>query len=265
MAALTPCDVTPCDVTALLQLAYLEDLDVSGHQTLGHKVEASEGELMYGELLTSGVTKALERLGAKQSSGKETLLELGSGTGKVALQAFLECPGLRRVVGVELSRARHDVAVTALSRLADQQPGFTLSHPGPDRSALQDTGGRMIELQCGDLTATDAALVREARFLLLQVVLPEHVQTAAQRMQLHVVDGCRALMLKDLSRTWALEEPCPWHPVGSASVDYFATSWSPVSGHRLHLYEADSSRAASITLGSALETMEADLTEGHAL
>lgn len=257
---------TPPDVLALLRLAFLDDLGVSGHQTVGHQVDASAGELMYGELLPAGVSKALERMGATEAAGDQTtLLELGSGTGKVALQAFLECPGLRRIVGVELSQARHAAAVVAVSRLAEQRPSFSLAHDAQEgRSILRDADGRVLELWCDDLTAMPAPLVQVASYLLLQVVLPERVQEAAQRVLLHAPDGCKALLLKDLTRAWALEQPCPWHPIG-ASADCFATSWAPVHGHRLHLYEADRGRPASITLGSALAALQDDAEEGHAL
>ncbi len=50
------------------------------------------------------------------------LVDLGMGTGKVALQAFLQFGNLNRVVGVELSASRYAVGERALFRLVELLP-----------------------------------------------------------------------------------------------------------------------------------------------
>ena len=253
-------------VETLLKRAYKDDFGAHGHETLGHKADASAGHLMYGELLPGGVSKALHRLGAKSlaSDAGATLLELGSGTGKVALQAFLECPGVSRVVGVEISRGRHETALAAVSRLSEQ-PGFSVSHAADGSVVLRDAVGRSLELQLGDLTATPASLVRDAAFVLLQVVLPEQVATSTQRLLLSASEGCVAMLLQDLTRSWAIAEACPFQPLQGADGDRFATSWSPVAGHRLHVYRVDRSVPATITQETAWRLTQDDRTEGHEL
>merc|ERR1719454_163479 len=71
--------------------------------------KARGSSLLYGELLPQAVSKALspERMGAGLSSGSARILELGMGSGKVALQAFAECPSVRSVIGVEIVHSRY--------------------------------------------------------------------------------------------------------------------------------------------------------------
>lgn len=54
--------------------------------------------------------QVLQALGSGQGSG---FLDVGSGVGKLVVQAWLEVPGLARSAGIELSRTRHAKAVEA--------------------------------------------------------------------------------------------------------------------------------------------------------
>lgn len=62
--------------------------------------------LLYGELLPRGANKAF---GAKRLEvyNASSLYDLGMGTGKVVIQAFLQFKNLTRVVGLELSQGRY--------------------------------------------------------------------------------------------------------------------------------------------------------------
>lgn len=123
--------MTPDHVLDVLCKAYGEEaVAQEGYHTDGHHVLKeedvacafkAESTLLYGELLPSGCSEAWQALsllghgnddGPGEGDGKKTtapgkkLFELGMGTGKVALQAFLECPSLQSVVGVELAPSR---------------------------------------------------------------------------------------------------------------------------------------------------------------
>lgn len=67
-----------------------------------------KGSLLYGELLPRGVNKAMgpKHLNAAKAS---TIYDLGMGTGKVAMQVFLQFPNLSRVYGIELSQGRFEL------------------------------------------------------------------------------------------------------------------------------------------------------------
>jgi len=101
-----------------------------GHRTVGHAcvsraelraAAALHADLLYGEVLPVGATKLFdsEHLHLRAAS---TLCDLGSGLGKLALQAFLQFPNLRRVFGCELSSsrfARSSAAVAQLKQLKE--------------------------------------------------------------------------------------------------------------------------------------------------
>jgi hypothetical protein len=118
----------------------------TGRNTVGHQcILSSEQEacnakktglLTYGELLPDGVSKLFdaEHLDVFNAT---TLLDLGMGTGKVLMQAFLAAPNdtptLRTLIGVELAESRFAFAEAAAHCLVEQEPNLyhiTASEPG---------------------------------------------------------------------------------------------------------------------------------------
>jgi hypothetical protein len=118
----------------------------TGRNTLGHQCVSSTeqaacnakktGLLTYGELLPDGVRKLFdaEHLDVGNTT---TLLDLGMGTGKVLMQAFLaaprDTPHVRTLVGVELAKSRYALAEAAARCLVEQHPCLyrtTASEPG---------------------------------------------------------------------------------------------------------------------------------------
>jgi hypothetical protein len=73
-------------------------------------------DLLYGELLPVGATKLFddEHLAL---AGARSLCDLGSGLGKLAVQAFLQYPNLTRVFGCELSASRFKKSKDAVVQL----------------------------------------------------------------------------------------------------------------------------------------------------
>jgi ribosomal protein L12E/L44/L45/RPP1/RPP2 len=106
--------------------------DEYGHRTLGHACISRDdlaaaallhADLLYGEVLPVGATKLFDsaHLNCREAT---TLCDLGSGLGKLAIQAFLQFPNLRRVVGCELSTSRFAKSVQALRRLKSLKETF---------------------------------------------------------------------------------------------------------------------------------------------
>jgi hypothetical protein len=94
---------------------YGNSLQETGHLTRGHvsltesdRVNAMsvKSSLLYGELLPRGANKALggRRLEAYRA---QSLFDLGMGTGKIVIQAFLQYRNLKYCFGVELSQGRY--------------------------------------------------------------------------------------------------------------------------------------------------------------
>ena len=79
-------------------------------------VRASRGSPTYGELTPSAVKKLVDYLGLNQ---RDSFYDLGSGTGKVVLQAAMMVP-LRRSIGIELAPSRCKDARSILRRARKQ-------------------------------------------------------------------------------------------------------------------------------------------------
>ncbi|CAN0342320.1 unnamed protein product, partial [Phaeothamnion confervicola] len=103
-----------CAAQSMLHLVFGSRIQETGHKTVGHlcvtesdrsAAREARGSLLYGELLPRGVNKAMgpRHLNA---SAVRSVFDLGMGTGKVAMQVFLQFPNLRRVYGIELSQVR---------------------------------------------------------------------------------------------------------------------------------------------------------------
>lgn len=101
---------------------YGSNIQETGHLTQGHlclsnkdeeNAKISASSLLYGELLPRGLNKAMQknRLYFSQSS---VVFELGMGTGKIAIQSFLQYLNLKYVFGIELSKNRYEIAEIAL-------------------------------------------------------------------------------------------------------------------------------------------------------
>eukprot|EP01083_Nonionella_stella_P097082 272908_1 len=100
-----------------LELATVSD----GHRYIKEKdrndAQQKEAKLTYGETLPCGVLKILDNLNASQ---KSSFHDLGMGTGKMVLQAYLAYPNLKRCVGVEIAQPRHKYAETHLQQLIEK-------------------------------------------------------------------------------------------------------------------------------------------------
>eukprot|EP00746_Dinoflagellata_sp_MGD_P023663 gnl/MRDRNA2_/MRDRNA2_155484_c0_seq1.p1 gnl/MRDRNA2_/MRDRNA2_155484_c0~~gnl/MRDRNA2_/MRDRNA2_155484_c0_seq1.p1 ORF type:complete len:328 (-),score=44.59 gnl/MRDRNA2_/MRDRNA2_155484_c0_seq1:304-1197(-) len=203
-------------------------------------------------LLTIGVSKALgSSMLAVQQRGCKVLLELGMGTGRVALQSFLECSCLEKVVGVEIQGGRFAAAEKAIGRLAKANPArfyvecSSASH-GFQSIVLYD-GKRRLEMWCRDVLTIPAEEIRAADAIVAQMS-PESSRKHCDMQALlnNAKDGCRLLSGKDLSTVWQLDAACCWHvcqPENKETVE--DRPWIP-GGYKTFLFEARSSMPPSI-------------------
>mmetsp|Transcript_90185 Transcript_90185/g.263731 ORF Transcript_90185/g.263731 Transcript_90185/m.263731 type:complete len:318 (-) Transcript_90185:72-1025(-) len=286
---------TPEDVVAALEMAY------EGRQVwIGEPLGATPTEdaqacaagtcLTYGEVHQDGLTKLLGPRGLDLSGRKcRCLLELGSGRGRLALQAFLQFPALRRVLGVELVGSRHRAAAGAARRLQEGFPGrFRLEvdsgEPAPEvdsgEPAPEVTGAdgdcgkerevrvlegegeslRSCEIRMADLAELPDEDLRSADAILLEVVMPPGPCVGAahsrlcSRLAALCQHGCVLAAYEDLHSLWrALPQgapECPFHKLELCDGG-FATSWSPV-GHHFHGFLCDRERPPSVAPGTWL-------------
>jgi len=264
---------TPPEVLAALTQAFGTDkVGETGYEIAAakccseaEKQEARErgSSLLYGELLPDGVSKALlpDRLGAALAGGgggNGLLLELGMGSGKVALQVFLQCRGVGRVLGIELVRSRFAMAEAALLRLMEAAPQTfrKLRHePGELLSLEEAASGRQVEFQCADFFALGLDLSERSDAIFFAVNVPCRLFPQLCQRLARAKEGCRLFTYHALDAIWWINEPCPFLQceVNVAESDTFATSWSP-QGYRFYVYVCDRSRAPQITAESRNET-----------
>ena len=238
----------------LLRSAYGEEDAVGtvGKDTYGHNcltsydvhaaLKAGGANLMYGELLPAGLDKMLDAqhlsvpLKAEASTGEvELVLELGMGTGKVAMQMWLE-RAVQVVIGVELAASRTVVGVEAMHTLC-AMPGdrFTLrsdnavgcigdgtaadtaddivaatSNPSTSpRSAVVEAGmngtERRLEFRTGDMFDPQVLApseVRAARAVIIQTCVPSTLFLKLARLLMQISPGCKVVLFDSVETIW---------------------------------------------------------------
>mmetsp|Transcript_22741 Transcript_22741/g.64443 ORF Transcript_22741/g.64443 Transcript_22741/m.64443 type:complete len:352 (-) Transcript_22741:66-1121(-) len=263
---------TPPEVLAGLQLAFGSDkVGETGYEIAAatctseaEKQEARErgSSLLYGELLPDGVSKALlpDWLGGAlvHRGGGGLVLELGMGSGKVALQIFLQCRSVAHVLGIELVPSRYAIAEAALLRLAGTHPQAfrTLqSEPGARLVLEECASGRKVEIRCADFFSLGLDLTERSDIIFFAVNVPcKLFPQLCQRLS-RAKEGCRLFTYHALDAIWWISEPCPFQhcEANVPESDTFSTSWSP-QGYRFFVYVCDRSRPPQITAESRNET-----------
>lgn len=221
---------------------------------------ARRASLLFGEILPAGVTKVLDddHLNARRAT---TLVDLGAGMGKLALQAFLEWPSLAIVYGIELCQSRHAEARTFLGDLAMTNPdAINLSHDADDAVQLDlhlpssderkenegdgsDETWRTLRLEHGDMFAPAAvARATAADIVVCQTDVPAGRRPDLVALLAALRPGTRFLLylaLPDLPGVLPAGANGLYCAAGAGfrqiapHDSHFATSWARAAGHRL--------------------------------
>lgn len=224
---------SPDGVLDIIKAAYETTEDIvgkQGYKTAGHlcvieeDVQAalkSGSNLQYGELLPPGMEKMLDpaHLDAAHAA---SLIELGMGTGKVAIQAFLQFPCLLSVIGIELARSRYLIGRQALQRLAEICPlQFSFVDDGPDmcriHTKIQDPS-RRLEFRAGDMLALPRQDISTADILIMETCVPPNIHLSICQEASLNMPVIKAVLLSDLTLTllWLVHQtqpypsPCHW-------------------------------------------------------
>jgi hypothetical protein len=181
-------------------------------------------------------------------------LELGMGTGKLALQVFVQVPSIERVVGVELAPSRYQMGAAALKRMVEL-PSTTYKLKESSGSVCiveEDETGRILEFRCGDMFAIHDDIAK-ADAIIMEVSFGEDLVLPTCQLMQELKDGCRLIIFYRLEEIWSAEEDCPCHAlIDTVSAwDWYATSWSPNHGHPFFSYVCDRSRPSRINAASA--------------
>lgn len=213
--------------------------------------------LLYGEMLPDGVTKALDvsRLGGSLQA-KSVVLELGMGSGTVAMQIFLQCP-VRKVLGVELVCSRYRIAEAAVEKLATGEPSVfrIVDHVPSERICLEEIStGRRLECRCADFFALGLDLVEQSDVIFFAVNIPCKLFPELCNRLARAKEGCRLFSYHRLESIWWTQGRCPFYQleVNVPETDTFSTSWSP-QGFRFFVYRCDRLRQPSLAVDSRNE------------
>jgi len=251
-----PSDIasTPLKVLSLLHKAYgVAQVGALDEKLKGFDLNAEddaadlEFDLTYGEMLPQGVSKVLGRL--VTSPTMQVMLDLGMGTGKLALQAFLEVPQLLQVIGVELTHARFEIAAKALRRLATRDPArFELLEDkgadGRSQSLRLLEGPRELTFRRGDIFKLSTGLITKADIIVMAVAFPPDMFCRVQQLLGISKHGCHLLTYEDFK----LGSSHKWHPPVARVFhrmkcnregDCYSVSWLPNPGHRFHLHKVE--------------------------
>ena len=225
-----------------------------GYRTDGHlcitdhdRVEAHNtgASLLYGEVLPRGCNKILdsEHLNAAEC---KSLYDLGMGTGKFALQAFVQFPNLDKVVGVELAQSRFVLGEkAALTLVAETRENgnseYRLVSRVPSKriviaQTMEDGRDRILEFRKGNLfAATDC---HDADIVIAQTNFPAETQVKLCRFLGCLKPGCRILTYLNLWQLWK-RSPMMFRQmdINRSHDDRFATSWSMHRGCHFYLWE----------------------------
>ena len=218
--------VSFCRAQSMLHEIYGGCVQATGYKTLGHSCVTDEdraaakgarSSLLYGELLPRGVNRSLGAL-ALNAADADVLFDLGMGTGKVAVQAFLQFPTLSRVYGVEISLGRYRVAERAALNLAGFWPNlFEVERHVPDSTItvraidpLRGNGGisrtprkineRRLELAVGDMLQTSD--VETADIVMLETEIPVSIFGGFVDLLERTKEGARLFTYLDLELVW---------------------------------------------------------------
>lgn len=198
------------------------------------------------------------------------LFDLGMGTGKIVVQAFLQFRNLQYVFGVELSSGRYKVAEECALKMVKllgednfsvvcvpgkklviaevlrgqpntSNPESTSTDPSPDLSSEKNIEGileirkeRILHLECGDMF--DITNIELADIVMLETDIPPEIQSQLCQLLGNMHEGARTLTYLDLRKLWGADMSFRQLDCNRYLSDRFPTSWSVQRGHHFFIW-----------------------------
>ena len=182
------------DSTSLLERAYNGVYSPQPDDADRQKAKIHKVSLVYGELTEAGVRKAFST-SYLNISRAHVLVDLGSGFGKLVIQAFLEHPQLTRVVGIEFSTVRAEAARLAMLQLGNAMQ--VAVHESEHLTQIELSNGRLLQMVHGDLHDY-GNIVSLADVVVLQTRFVEDRYPSARATLQKVKKGARLMSYKQL-------------------------------------------------------------------
>lgn len=211
---------------------------IDGYDTTGNDRESGDFEMdggfsptTYGELTPSGARHLARAMGIDQTdakSGPFVFMDLGSGLGKLVVQAYLEWPSVRRSVGIEIAAERAKSASQAwgslvLSGEAHQLRNELMGISGRPRSNVDED----VKLVEGDMLAAD---VGEATHIFLSSLCfgPQLMEQITEKLSKEAVKLQCLATLRALPRSNSV-----FRYTGAVFAEM---TWTGVEGTAIRLY-----------------------------
>ena len=203
----------------------------SWNQSDGFKISSAEELLVnegcseehlpstYGEITKLGARQLFSYMKVKEERDI-VFYDLGSGTGKLVVQAYAELPPLLRVVGVELAPARHATAVCAWNSMRD-----TI---GDIRTMGAPCTEAQVDFQQGDLFQADVSDATHV-YIASLCFTNDMMERVADKL------ASEALGLRCVATLKEFPKRFQWR-FGNAKVDYVEMSWTKPRGEGCLVY-----------------------------
>mmetsp|Transcript_9172 Transcript_9172/g.12190 ORF Transcript_9172/g.12190 Transcript_9172/m.12190 type:complete len:290 (-) Transcript_9172:209-1078(-) len=175
----------------------------------------------YGEVTALGARQLFDEMGmiVKGKNTQEfTFMDLGSGAGKLVVQASLEVPHLERAIGIELAPSRHQAALVAQSRLHENYS--SIIHSLSSSSCLELLEG---DLLMGDISEATHIYVSSLCFP------PETMQKLEYKLAREVASSRKLQCVATL-------KAFPGNLLGAPGVRYVEMSWTKPLGNPVYFY-----------------------------
>ncbi len=217
----------------------------TGHQTAGHLcikesdkkiADKKKASLLYGEIAPDGMRKLLDDNHACVKKATK-VFDLGMGVAKVALQALLENPNLQEVVGVELSESRYKIAETAVIKLVDICPTYTIVQYIQDKmlKIKNKVTGCTLTISCDDLF--NETRYTEAEIIIFDTDIPESEMARLGRHFSELKKGTKVISYNNFEKWDILFPYFRQMDVNKTDDDTFVTSWAYKNGHKFYVWE----------------------------
>jgi len=238
----------------------------TGHKTRGHvcltaddrdNVKNTKGSLLYGELLPRGANRAFDSQHLHCATAS-VLFDLGCGTGKIAVQAFLQYRNLEYVYGVEISAGRYSVAEEAIIHMVELlgEDDFIVevrrgqSIVIKERNLEDSSRCRMLKIECGNMM--DVTDISRADIVMLETDIPQELQSQLCALLHNMPEGSRTLTYLDMRKIWDQGAfPFKQHESNRSLTDRFPTSWSVQRGHHFYIWNKISRLSSGNTIRNA--------------
>eukprot|EP00948_MAST-09A_sp_MAST-9A-sp1_P002060 g2060.t1 len=229
---------------------YGQKVQELGYRTTGHicigEIDESlaiqnHSSLLYGEVLPIGLDTIMDKIHFDGPTCK-VFTDLGMGTGKLVIQAFIQFPTIQRAVGFEISQSRFAIAEEAVLRLVEYFGDYFYldkeKYIQGRTVVIKDRNGRSLEMYTTSMFLMCDISLYKSDVIILQTNIMPNSYYSLLRMITFFKRGAKILSYLNFENVWNFEMfPLEQYPINLAMSDRFATSWTSDRGYHFYLWK----------------------------